>query len=69
MVERFGHPYESRLFGPTELKRADTLTQVIRDPARVVILGVGGDDGALGGRSELKTLAGCGRTGGWPLAS
>lgn len=42
VVERFRRLYESRLFGPTELKRADTLTQVIRDLARVVILGVGG---------------------------
>lgn len=42
VVERFRRLYEGRLFGPTELKRADTLTQVIRDLARVVILGVGG---------------------------
>ncbi len=42
MVERFRRLYEGRLFGPTELKRADTLTQVIRDLARAVILGVGG---------------------------
>ncbi len=42
LVERFRRLYEGRLFGPTELKRADTLTQVIRDLARVVILGVGG---------------------------
>ena len=41
VVERFRRLYEGRLFGPTELKRADTLTQVIRDLARVVILGVG----------------------------
>ncbi len=42
VVERFRRFYEGRLFGPTELKRADTLTQVIRDLARIVILGVGG---------------------------
>lgn len=42
VVERFRRLYEGRLFGPTELKRADTLTQVIRDLARVGILGVGG---------------------------
>ena len=42
VVERFRRLYEGRLFGPTELKRADTLTQVVRDLARVVILGVGG---------------------------
>jgi len=30
VVERFRRLYEGRLFGPTELKRADTLTQVIR---------------------------------------
>ncbi|NGZ10862.1 MAG: mechanosensitive ion channel family protein [Nitrospira sp. LK70] len=42
VVERFRRLYEGRLFGPMELKRADTLTQVIRDLARVVILGVGG---------------------------
>ena len=41
VVERFRHLYEGRLFGPTELKRADTLTQVIRDLARALILGVG----------------------------
>lgn len=41
VVERFRRLYEGRLLGPTELKRADTLTQVIRDLARVVILGVG----------------------------
>lgn len=41
VVDRFRRLYEGRLFGPTELKRADTLTQVIRDLARVVILGVG----------------------------
>jgi hypothetical protein len=33
VVERFHRLYEGRLFGPTELKRADTLTQVIRDLA------------------------------------
>ena len=42
LVERFRRLCEGRLFGPMELKRADTLTQVIRDLARVVILGVGG---------------------------
>jgi moderate conductance mechanosensitive channel len=42
VVERFRRLYEGRLFGPTELKRADTLTQVIRDLARVGIFGVGG---------------------------
>lgn len=42
VMERFRRLYAGRLFGPTELKRADTLTQVIRDLARVVILGVGG---------------------------
>ena len=42
LIERFRRLSEGRLFGPTELKRADTLTQVIRDVARVVILGVGG---------------------------
>jgi small-conductance mechanosensitive channel len=42
VVARFRRLYEGRLFGPTELKRADTLTQVIRDVARIVILGVGG---------------------------
>jgi small conductance mechanosensitive channel len=42
LIERFRRLYEGRLIGPTELKRADTLTQVIRDVARVVILGVGG---------------------------
>lgn len=42
LVERFRRLYEGRLSGPTELKRADTVTQVIRDVARVVILGVGG---------------------------
>lgn len=42
VVERFRRLYEGRLFGPMESKRADTLTQVIRDLARVVILGVGG---------------------------
>jgi small conductance mechanosensitive channel len=41
-VERFRRLYTGRLSGPTELKRADTLTQVIRDVARVVIFGVGG---------------------------
>lgn len=42
VVERFRRLYEGRLFGSTELKRADTLTQVIRDLARIAILGVGG---------------------------
>jgi small conductance mechanosensitive channel len=42
VVERFRRLYEGRFLGPTELKRADTLTQVIRDVARVAILGVGG---------------------------
>lgn len=42
VVERFRRLYERRLFGSTELKRADTLTQVIRDLARIAILGVGG---------------------------
>ena len=41
-VERFRRLYEGQFFGPTDLKRADTLTQVIRDLARVAILGVGG---------------------------
>ncbi|WP_447601220.1 mechanosensitive ion channel family protein [Nitrospira sp. Nam80] len=42
LVERFRRLYQGRLPGPTELKRADTLTHVIRDVARVVILVVGG---------------------------
>ncbi|HEX2056067.1 MAG TPA: mechanosensitive ion channel family protein [Nitrospiraceae bacterium] len=42
LVERLRRLYEGRLFGPTELKRADTLIQVVRDVARVVVLGVGG---------------------------
>lgn len=42
LVERFRRLCEGRLFGPMELKRADTLTKVVRDLARVVILGVGG---------------------------
>ena len=42
MVERFGYLYEGRLSGATERKRADTLTHVIRDVARVVIFAVGG---------------------------
>ena len=42
LMGRFRYIYEGRLAGPTELKRADTLTGVIRDVARVVILVVGG---------------------------
>ena len=42
VMSRFRLLYAGRLPGPTELKRADTLTHVIRDVARVVILTVGG---------------------------
>ena len=42
LVKRFRRLYEGRLPGPMELKRADTLTHVVRDVARVVILAVGG---------------------------
>jgi small conductance mechanosensitive channel len=42
LVERFRLLYTGRLAGPMELKRADTLTHVIRDVARVVVLAVGG---------------------------
>ncbi|HET6675442.1 MAG TPA: mechanosensitive ion channel family protein [Nitrospiraceae bacterium] len=42
LVERFRYLYEGRLSGATERKRADTLTHVIRDVARVVIFAVGG---------------------------
>lgn len=34
--------YEGKLPGPAQIKRADTLTHVIRDVARIVILTVGG---------------------------
>jgi small conductance mechanosensitive channel len=42
LVERFRFLYEGRLSGATERKRADTLTHVIRDVARMVIVVVGG---------------------------
>ena len=42
LVERFRCLYEGRLSGAAERKRADTLTHVIRDVARVVIFAVGG---------------------------
>ena len=42
LVERFRRLYERRLSGPTELKRADTLTHVIRDVARALVLVLGG---------------------------
>ena len=42
LVQRFRYLYEGRLSGASERKRADTLTRVIRDVARVVILAVGG---------------------------
>jgi len=42
LVERFRYLYEGRLSGATERKRADTLTHVIRDVARMVIVVVGG---------------------------
>jgi small-conductance mechanosensitive channel len=42
VILRFRRLYEGRLPGPTELKRADTLTHVIRDVARVAIVAIGG---------------------------
>lgn len=33
--------YEGKLPGPAEIKRADTLTRVIRDVTRIIILTVG----------------------------
>lgn len=41
-VERFRGLYLGTLPGPAQIKRADTLTHVIRDVARVVVLAVGG---------------------------
>jgi small conductance mechanosensitive channel len=38
VLTRFRHVYEGRLTAATQLKRADTLTYVIRDIARIVIL-------------------------------
>jgi small conductance mechanosensitive channel len=41
-VERFRGLYAGTLPSPAQVKRADTLTHVVRDVARVVILAVGG---------------------------
>ena len=41
-MARFRRLYEGTLPSPAQVKRADTLTQVVGDVARVVILGVGG---------------------------
>lgn len=41
-VDRFRGLYSGTLPGPGQVKRADTLTHVIRDVARVVVLAVGG---------------------------
>ncbi|BCA56363.1 putative Small-conductance mechanosensitive ion channel [Nitrospira sp. KM1] len=42
LLMRFRRLYEGTLSAPAQIKRADTLSQVIRDVARVVILVVGG---------------------------
>ena len=41
-MERFRRLYEGKLPGPAQVKRADTLTHVVRDVARVVVFAVGG---------------------------
>lgn len=41
VIKRLRRVYEGALPGPTQLKRAETLTHVLRDVARVGILGIG----------------------------
>lgn len=41
VVDRFRHVYEGALPSPAQVKRADTLTHVVRDVARIFVLVVG----------------------------
>lgn len=67
-MDRFQKVYEGTLPTESQVKRATTLTHVIRDVARVAILTVGGMMMLSEVGVDLKPILAAAGLGDWPLA-